>query len=174
MAKDYGKYCSYRPRRNFPRRFGASDCGRIVRYARNAGVSDEEICVAIKSYNPDIECGSDCDCKKIAIGVAIAVGVLELALSVAAKRRIALNEARQAIQRAMETSRRAATRQNVGQIELAESDLAYAENNLAIIHADDLGLSARIKDSIDRLHQMQQDSFATDFGEANPVIIRGE
>lgn len=129
-------------------------------YTRNQGYSDQEICDAIVEKNPTMEscCEGECDCKRLAVLVGGAILVVELALVVATRNRAAAVAAREAIRKAMESSKQ------VGRIELER-----AEANVQQIEQDIGSMEKQMRDLLDRLKNAEENSFG---GPTGSVIIK--
>jgi hypothetical protein len=129
-------------------------------YTRNQGFSDKEICDAIVEKNPTMEscCEGECDCKRLAVLVATGILVIELAIVVLTRNRAAAIAAREAIRKAMESSKQ------VGRIELER-----AEANVAQIDSELGSMEVQMRDLLDRMKQAEQNSFG---GPSEPIIIR--
>ena len=95
----------------FPRRFNAAAAGRIVRYAKEAGETDEAICLAI-AENGGLKCG-ECDCVKLKVLLELALGVFLLAAAIRARNKEAMRQAIDAISKAQRSSK-------IGNIEILE------------------------------------------------------
>jgi len=158
MALPSGRVCITRPDRQFPRKYTAKDCGRMVRYARQAGESEAEICEAIAT-DGGLQCGGDCDCERIRALVGVAIGVVALAIATRARNKQAMKLAREAIQKAMESSKA-----TMGKIELEKVD-----SYLLMVNESE----EELNNSLDRLQELLIQSDATDFNQAakEPQVI---
>jgi uncharacterized membrane protein YgaE (UPF0421/DUF939 family) len=94
---------------------------------------------------------TQCDCEKLAVLVSIGIGVATLAIAVILKNKEALFIARQAIARAMRTSKEKAT----------QKELQQAEEELAIVDEDLSATQEQWEMLLDKLRQAEQNSFGT-------------
>lgn len=159
MALPSGRFCTTRPDRQFPRKFNAKDCGRVVKYALQAGEDEKEIClqIAIKS---GLDCG-ECNYEKITTLIGITLTTIALLAAVRSRNREAIRLAREAIAKAQSTSR-----QQIGRIELEKVD-----SYLLLMDSSDKELD----DSLDRLTQLLVESKSEiDQRQAQVTIIQPE
>lgn len=155
MALPEGRICFTRPDRSTPRKYTASDVGRIVRYAREAGESEEDICAAIV-LKGGLQCG-DCDCERLKQLIELTLGVIALVVAVRARNRRAMKEALEVIRKAQESSRQA-----MGRIELEK-----VQSYITSMEKSD----AQLDESLDSLQELLLESQSTAFGKEPEVVI---
>ena len=120
MGLPSGNHCYYRPKRSKAREYTATDCGRIVRYAREAGELEAAICEAISTIG-ELKC-AECDCERIKTFLKILGPVLAIAAAIALRNQSAAKQAADAIAKAQASSRVVA-----GRIEIIEAAGLMAE-----------------------------------------------
>lgn len=154
------KRCYYKPNREYPRRFNARAVGRIARYAKEAGESDNEICFQL-SEQAQLRCG-ECDCVKLKALVALALGVMAFAAAVRIRNKEAMTEAIAAISKAQRSARG-----TLGRIELEK-----VNSLLILVDSGEDSMQEELDKLNDELLNAMKQSFEKPTGEEGEVNIR--
>lgn len=152
MALPPGKHCTYRPSRTNPRYFTAAAIGRAVLSAREHGELCSDIREKVREALLQSGCEeTQCDCEKLYVLVTAGIAVATLAIVLLTRNRLAAVEARDAIARAIRTSKDAKV---VKDLQTADREIVTMDRDLAKAQREWQRL-------LDRLQDAEQNSFGS-------------